>query len=407
MKTTIRLFGCVLVGLTALPAVAHQVDSAGPAQGETVEAAHDEPPAADAELPDVLSPREIAFEVSDEVLELKLFRADPELFKQQFVADVDFSSLSWQDYHESNNLIQSDKWLDLAWCEGSNLLVHGVGRQVDPESLHDFFEKMSRTLEKGPAKAPQGMEFFLSDATRDGRVTFSGSPDAQGQTGYYRFRILAPTAELARERAEALVQILDRSIRLPLLEKLKNQASASAEALAMFQEQLPAAVAKMKELDEEVFATKESYVDAEELKRLTTERRLLDVDLAGIRARIDAAEEIIARIGGEGGRGPEGGIRRRIEQLEDIKVTAEIDLAGLAARRKVLDEMIQAGKDREALVAKRNDSHKAVDMLDSNIDQLQSKLQNYRNTLTTYSKSLFALKDNKIVIHPIKWTGTE
>lgn len=405
MKSTMRLYVCLLVGCAALTSSAQQAESVlqslhhanDPAQAGS--ASEDQ-----AHVTEEQPPREIKFEVSDEELELKLFRADPELFNQHFAVDVEISVPNSQDFSQLRRPIEPEPWSNLGWCQNYYLLKYGRTKSTTKrESLHDFFEKLAGSLENGSANPPSGMDFFLSDASRDGRVMFSVRP-VSPPMGYFRFRILAPTEQLARERAEALVQILDRSIRLPLLKHLQDQVSSSAKAIAMFEEKLPSAVTKVKKLDEEVFATKESAIDADELKRLTTERRLLDVDLAGIRARINAAEEIIRKLDDLSSRDVG---RSRIEQLENIKVTAEIDLAGLAARRKVLDGMIQAGKDREALVAKRNEAHEGVDRMHANINLLQNKLQYSRNSLIVYSEKLFSLKDNKIVIHPIKWAGTE
>jgi hypothetical protein len=402
MKTTMRLFGCVLVWMTALPAVAHQVDSAGPAQGATVETAQDEPPVADAKDADAPSPREIVFEESDEELELKLFRADPELLNQRFVAHVDIQATKYHPQYPPPH-----PWGDLAWFGNLSLLAINTGRQ-DTISLKESFARLLEAVDDGSTPVAKGVEFFRSGAVEDGRVTISMVHTAPGEENV-RFRILAPNEQPAREHAETLLHMLDRAIRFPLLKHLQTHVAIHADTLDTLQQELTAAEEAGKELDKKwaAVATDESAVDADELKRLTTERRLLDVDLAGIRARIDAAEEIIARIGGEGGRGPEGGIRRRIEQLEDIKITAEIDLAGLAARRETLDQIIKQGKEREALAAKVSQAHTEMRKLRERMERVSRDLQVYRNVFIEYSEKLFTLKDNKVVIHPIKWTGNE
>src|SRR5690606_32324191 len=98
-------------------------------------------------------------------------------------------------------------------------------------------------------------------------------------------------------------------------------------------------------------------VSADELMRLRTERRLLSVEEAGLRARIEAVVKLIDRARDSNrGRGGTGGERdiERLSRLEDIKVAAEIDIAGVAARGKMLDELIDSGRKRRELDRERS-----------------------------------------------------
>jgi hypothetical protein len=73
----------------------------------------------------------------------------------------------------------------------------------------------------------------------------------------------------------------------------------------------------------------------------------------------------------------------------------------------VLDKFIEEGKNREALEKKVVQSRQQIERRRSRVDQVAARLRDYRNALIAYAEKLFKLKDNKIVIHPIKWTGTE
>jgi hypothetical protein len=84
---------------------------------------------------------------------------------------------------------------------------------------------------------------------------------------------------------------------------------------------------------------------------LTTQERLISVDIAGTRARIAAGEKLLpsSRL-----RGP-----KAIEQVESIKITAEIDLVDLAAREETIAKIIAEGTEYKRLIghARMNSSY--------------------------------------------------
>ena len=398
MKSTMNHCWCILIWSIALAAVAQEIvlDAQSPpdvVDSTQIEGAADDEPAEPKRRPD----RELEFEVSDTEVEVKLFRPDPDLLHQKYAAFVEIivpepQGRGLREFGLPRPLE------DLAWFGQNNLLNPGR-RRSDRESMKEFFVRLANVLQGDPAIDGESMSFFLSDAVENGWIMNTGMNFSPGE-GTYQFRILAPTEQLARDRAETLVRMLDRAIALPLIEHFQTAMSERAESLETLNPKLAAAEAAAQQLNEQFEDVKESAVDADELKRLTTERRLLDVDLAGIRARIDAAEEIIAKLKGQ----PRETLRR-IEQLEDIKITAEIDLAGLAARRKVLDQMINDGKKREDLAYKLVQSRDALNDLERSERRITSELQEYRDAFIVYSEKLFALKDHKIVIRPIQWIG--
>ena len=67
-----------------------------------------------------------------------------------------------------------------------------------------------------------------------------------------------------------------------------------------------------------------------------TEQRMIGVDKAGITARIDACNSILERRN----QLPTS----RVEQIETVKITAEIELVGLEARQSALTEIVQNGR---------------------------------------------------------------
>jgi hypothetical protein len=376
--------------------LAQEVVSDGQAQPEVRDGAEVTTANGDVGAADRWPRREIAFEVSDEEVELSLFRADPELLNQRFVAHVDIYVPARSQF----SLPQS--FYDLAWCEGYNLLVSNT-RQQDSVPLGDFFARMADKLDNDPAMTRDRMEFFSSDAVRDHYVTIA--PTREGRNDpYFRFRILAPSEDLARQRAETLVRMLDHAIASPLQQHLRGELQTHQQDMEALQKQLTEAKELAARLVDQYKKASEAGIDRDELSRLTTERRLMDVDLAGIRARIDSAEQILAklRVDVQNGKPVHG----RIEKVEEIKITAEVDLAGLAARRKVLDQLIDEGNDHAKLGSMASEAENSVNSLAGRVRSKMGPLEAAGELERTYS-ILFTPKDNKIVIHPIKWTGTE
>lgn len=403
----IRLL-CMIVclGLLPLPALAAEADAPNqPDQSDSVE--------------DRLNQeREIAFELSEEPLELKLFRADPELLKQQFAAVVEVFVPSHTDRRVP------DRLSELAVFQGQSLLhIAGfqlqAGRRPKPAN---FFQHLAEEIGATKEAADEERAFLLSDAVNEGYVTLRLShllDGANSNGGYYSFTILSPSQDQARERAEALIRLLDGAIAVPLQQELRRQRQQQEETIDSLRKQLAEAQDAAEQTEEEYQKVAGTAVGHEELSQLKTERRLLDVELAGIRARIETAEEILAKLRkpqggargnyGGGGRGDYGGdippspADARILKVEDLKITAEIDLAGLAARRKVLDQLIEDGIKRADLNSRRFAQSNAVRELQDRLDKEQRGFGGLQDVMERYSK-LYSLKNDKVVIRPIKWT---
>ena len=132
--------------------------------------------------------------------------------------------------------------------------------------------------------------------------------------------------------------------------------------------------------------------------RLKTQRRLLAVDFAGTEARIEAATKILARFRELGA----VFTHPRVEQVENVKVSAEIELAGVAARQKTLDKIIEDGKQSTKLRPQIRKLKTKKSITDQSNKRISSMLEDYKTYFEVYAP--FELKDGKIVVQPIKWT---
>ena len=85
-----------------------------------------------------------------------------------------------------------------------------------------------------------------------------------------------------------------------------------------------------------------------------------------------------------------------------MKVSAEIELAGVAARQKTLDKIIEDGKQSTKLRPQIRKLKTKKSITDQSNKRISSMLEDYKTYFEVYAP--FELKDGKIVVQPIKWT---
>ena len=189
----------------------------------------------------------------------------------------------------------------------------------------------------------------------------------------------------------ALIRLLDDAIAIPIQQHFHELTRELAKSIQGTQKELKASTETLSALYHRMDKT--SDIDADELSRLKTQRRLLDVELAGLRARVEAAQTILEKIRGE----------EQVSKLLDIKIMAEIDIAGVAARRQALDGIIAEGTERRRMQKEIDNQRAKNGRLEKSINRKTGMLQRSTLALEVYS-DLFALKDSKVKIMPIEWT---
>jgi hypothetical protein len=135
-------------------------------------------------------------------------------------------------------------------------------------------------------------------------------------------------------------------------------------------------------------------LDAETLADLTTQQRLITVELAGVEARIEACEKILARLRDMTAPGS------RIEQVETVKVTAEIELVGLMARKDAIGAIVDRARAKRDLANKLADNqgvHWNVNRQIGDQEQFVAACEQLRKEAMP-----FEIK-GKITIYPIQW----
>lgn len=214
------------------------------------------------------------------------------------------------------------------------------------------------------------------------RQVSSAPPDARPLLQEYAF--LAPSVEEAKQAAQDFLDVYNHDF-LPLAVELAKDAKAGL--VAAQGETVP----QLAQLRKQVRAVEKQLEGVEELSEaavsdLKVKRSLLKVELAGVEARQAAIEAKLKE-----GEGP--GVR-----LIEMKVAADIDLAGLAAQRKVLDAMID-GQSRLAELAQ---------LREQKIGPLQDRADSNARYIRRCDELLadlmpFELVDDSIIIRPTKF----
>ena len=136
-----------------------------------------------------------------------------------------------------------------------------------------------------------------------------------------------------------------------------------------------------------------SYADltAESLAALIAHKRMIAVDQAGVEARLRACKKILDASGDN---------LRLVEQVETVKITAEIELAGLTAKQETLNQIIDSGQRRAELIRELASSANDQRYLEQSGEKVASVLDQYREAIS--EKWAYA-KVAGVTVAPILW----
>jgi chromosome segregation ATPase len=168
------------------------------------------------------------------------------------------------------------------------------------------------------------------------------------------------------------------------LAKLRSELKESEKKLAGYEKQYE----QVKEFD---------YISKESIADLSTQLRLISIDLVGINARIIACNKILEE--------REGLSAARTEQVETVKITAEIELVGLAAKKKAIETIIDKGQRRNTLSSQRSSAHRSVSHWKQEISHVAAGITHFETQLELCRP--FPVQDGKIKIRRIKWEPAE
>ena len=214
-------------------------------------------------------------------------------------------------------------------------------------------------------------------------------------TQTHQLNLIAPSPERARQLAHAALVLYDYSYSLPVhqsyveLQQYWESVASELRRLAKGAEDELAGC--QKQLDE--LKPWSDRGDSEAKRSLVVQQRLIAVEEAGVAARIEACEKILK----EG----KGLTPARIDQVETIKTTAEIELVGLAAKRKTIEQIIEKVRQYSELSFKAACAKSAWDVYPRYLPSADLPAAVYGNAAR--EKTAFAVVEGKIPIRRIRW----
>ena len=396
------LFACLGIALAAGPVVGAEPPTkakpqAAPAAQTAQPPRHSDQTEANekqaAEITGAVIPkREIVFEEQEQPFEIAIFSADPEALQQQFAAIVRLDvynairSPSWKVSGEVERVRSALKYSSSVPTTLLRALVQNAPRDRLPSP--DLVEELTARTLLHVRDYHQGAQ----------KVAIEERPGSYGVEVTISFIVLAPTSERAKELTRAVITLLDCGFSYPMQREFLLKKQPELDKLATLRASLSEIETEAAgyEKEMEAFAEYED-VTQEALNGLITQQRLISVDLAGVRARITACTKILA--------GNDQLRPSQIEQVEQIKITAEIELVGLEARKAAIDSIVGKAAERRDLWNELTEARARGFSVRNRIQSAQSRVDQFESLRGQYEP--LPIKGGAISIHPIKWISPE
>jgi hypothetical protein len=370
----------------------------------------------------VIPKRELKFDVSEEEVPLPLENVQEGMLDQRYVATFLLADLTART-RTSINRIDMGNYQNLRFFlrKNSSMLdskdfsprnsmeqVFDIFRQ--PEGLREALLTGRGVFYKAPkgisaelaAKLPEKQRLpedriaaFTSESPPFIQLQPHRTPDGTRNPNIIEVLLLAPSDKQAKQWVEGWLDLYDWGLCYPAQKEclklrrnldrmLKDNSDKIKEAESDFADSKQE-LAKYKDFDD---------IKAEAIVTLTTQRRMLAVDLAGIKARINTCEEMLTQKNMPAG---------RKEQIETTLVAAQIELRGLDAKQAEIDRIIQGAQSRQKLLSKTNSYSASVQNLKNSSETLQTTIQELDEYQLGYQP--LPVEDGKVTIRRIKWTN--
>ena len=239
-----------------------------------------------------------------------------------------------------------------------------------------------------PAQRPSGLIDYLTSADCDRDSQLSGI----GTNNDLTISIFAPTAEEAEARAIAILQLYDCGLSRPL----QRQFFAEAQKYVADAREKYGDYAKVSEAlhTEEEKLAKPSEISPDILGQLKAQKVMMAVEMAGLNARVKACDAMLNE--------PKKLEVSALQSVSDMKVKAEIERIGIKEKLDQINAFIAEGDRREAtqktiLTLDRKRSIAARDV-SSSIRWAESCV-----ALVGYYAPR-ELVENKVNVTPVEWT---
>jgi hypothetical protein len=330
----------------------------------------------------------------------KLRSVDPKFIANKFYADFRLAKRSQVDVTYDPRHIERGPKSELTnvqrlvLLDSGNRLVSGPSSDRGDRGGFDTFPPVASEIFKfiadqcPSAQRPSLLDYLTSaECDRDSHYGRSVGPYNDLAIG-----IFAPTAEEAEARAIAILRLFDCGLSRPLQRHFIAEAQKyAAEAREKYRD-----YAKLSEAihAEEEKIAKPSEISAEILGQLKAQKVMMAVEMAGLNARVKACDAMLNE--------PKKLEVSALQSVSDMKVKAEIERIGIKEKLDQINAFIAEGDHREA-------TQKSIATLDrkrsivardvsSSIDRAESCVA----VVGYYAPR--ELIDNKITISPVEWT---
>lgn len=363
-----------------------------------------------AELPDITktdwtlekldhpAQREVKFERSDSDFAKRLTRPDPKLLEQKYVAIIRLSHPEVESSLGGGNRgvvefgrssLRLDDDISSHQFLAGRMLLTGELRLNDI-TYRDSFSRFLKQIPDDRLPAVEQLAFFTSEEVDRGYILFVQHAREEMSLPS-EIHILAPTPEIAEDRAKALLQILDQGSFRPIQTALFKQREEHAAEWSRTRQQASEVESQLKELRTKLA----DYADftSDMLTGMRLQQLQLDVELSGAQARLEACQKLLNDLS------PRADSRAK---LEESKIVAEIEVAGIKASQAKASELVKTMKAKNemtnqetGLQTRRADLRTQLDRSAQSIALLDSAIK---------QNAPMPLVDGKVLIQPIKWT---
>lgn len=347
----------------------------------------------------------------------RLFRADPKLLENKFGATLVLlpSGLNPAD-EDSIQRHEKLRYIDNSW---SRKFPATLQRLAEFDNVFLFSPDVFQARHSGTESTPITklgqyhallVEQCPPDQRPESRLTdFLTSPDCDRdvmrrsnlrQPGMrlrhaeWTYTVFAPTAEEAQARAGAIIRLYDCGLSRPMQRYLLTEGRKSLESARMGYQELARQDQAIRAAEEQ--AANPTEITAEIFSQLKSQKVLLAVELAGLDARIKACNAMLK----DDVRVVVTHIR---ESINDMKVKAEVDLAGTKEKLDRINGFIAEANESYALQSRIAQLKAARQTLQSQIKKDESRAEAYARLVSLYAP--LQLKDEKITISPVEWTN--
>lgn len=339
----------------------------------------------------------------------KFTRPDPKLLENKFVATFALrpagapgtSRQSYEAFTRSvSNLSGSSFDGDIPEAlrsEGLSLIqvLHPlVATPPDDSALPKHFQWLAKRCPPASRPDEDQVAFFTSPDCQ--RTIKRFAMDVEGVRFPVKdtvFQIQASTAEAAEDRAKAIIRLYDAGFSRPMqgyfLGEFRKALEAAREQHAKIKSNDSAIAAEQQKL------AKPSEITSDILKELKAQKVMVAVELAGLSARVKACDAMLQ---------DSNKLRAAaLQSVGDMKVKAEIERVGIKEKLDAINAFIAEGSVRDDAQAK------LTQLLGQRIElsrtfgfRLAARVSAQIELLKLFEP--FEIPDNQITVAPLEWT---